>query len=96
LGLAIAVDMLAYLGIRALAIRFEKAEMLCAPDDRWLAHPLSGAFHVRRFHLHFVESSHMRLNKIVNKLDAVNPAMAFWLTIEDPWRRVTDLGRSTD
>jgi hypothetical protein len=29
-----------------------------------------------------------------NKPDAVNPAMAVWLTIHDHWRRVTDLGRS--
>ena len=29
-----------------------------------------------------------------NKPDAVNPAMALWLTIEDQWRRVTDLERS--
>ena len=29
-----------------------------------------------------------------NKPDAVNPAMALRLTIEDQWRRVTDLGRS--
>jgi len=28
-----------------------------------------------------------------NKPDAVNPAMALWLTIEDLWRRVTDLER---
>jgi hypothetical protein len=28
-----------------------------------------------------------------NKRDAVNPAMALWLTIEDQWRRVTDLER---
>jgi hypothetical protein len=28
-----------------------------------------------------------------NKPDAVNPAMALWLTIEDQWRRVTDLER---
>jgi hypothetical protein len=28
-----------------------------------------------------------------NKPDAVNPAMALRLTIEDQWRRVTDLGR---
>ncbi len=28
-----------------------------------------------------------------NKPDAVNPAMALWLTIEDQWRRVTDLDR---
>ena len=28
-----------------------------------------------------------------NKPDAVNPAMALWLTIEDHWRRVTDLER---
>jgi hypothetical protein len=31
--------------------------------------------------------------KSSNKPDAVNPAMAFWLTIEDHWRRVTDLDR---
>ena len=29
-----------------------------------------------------------------NKPDAVNPAMTLWLTIEDQWRRVADLGRS--
>jgi hypothetical protein len=29
-----------------------------------------------------------------NKPDAVNPAMALWLTIEDQLRRVTDLERS--
>ena len=29
-----------------------------------------------------------------NKPDAVNPAMALWLTIEDQWHRVTDLERS--
>jgi len=29
----------------------------------------------------------------LNKTDAVNPAMALWLAIEDQWRRVTDLGR---
>jgi hypothetical protein len=28
-----------------------------------------------------------------NKPDAVNPAMALWLTIDDHWRRVTDLER---
>jgi len=28
-----------------------------------------------------------------NKPDAVNPAMALRLTIEDQWRRVTDLER---
>jgi hypothetical protein len=28
-----------------------------------------------------------------NKPDAVNPAIALWLTIEDQWRRVTDLER---
>jgi len=28
-----------------------------------------------------------------NKPDAVNPAMALRLTIEDHWRRVTDLER---
>ncbi len=28
-----------------------------------------------------------------NKPDAVNPAMALWLTIKDQWRRVTDLER---
>ncbi len=28
-----------------------------------------------------------------NKPDAVNPAMALWLTIEDQWRRVSDLER---
>ena len=27
------------------------------------------------------------------KPDAVNPAMALWLPIEDQWRRVTDLER---
>jgi hypothetical protein len=31
-----------------------------------------------------------------NKPDAVNPAMAFWLPIEDQWRRVTDLERSAN
>jgi hypothetical protein len=30
-----------------------------------------------------------------NKPDAVNPAMALWLTIESQWRRVTDLERWT-
>jgi hypothetical protein len=30
-----------------------------------------------------------------NKPDAVNPAMALWFAIEDLWRRVTDLERST-
>jgi hypothetical protein len=30
-----------------------------------------------------------------NKLDAANPAMALWLTIEDQWRRV-DLERSKE
>ena len=30
-----------------------------------------------------------------NKSDAANPAMALWLTIEDQWRRVADLERST-
>jgi hypothetical protein len=29
-----------------------------------------------------------------NKPDAVNPAVALWLEIEDQWRRVTDLDRS--
>jgi hypothetical protein len=29
-----------------------------------------------------------------HKPDAVNPAMALWLAIEDHWRRVTDLERS--
>jgi hypothetical protein len=29
-----------------------------------------------------------------NKPDAANPAMTLWLTIEDQWRRVADLGRS--
>jgi hypothetical protein len=28
-----------------------------------------------------------------NKPDAANPAMTLWLTIEDQWRRVADLGR---
>jgi hypothetical protein len=28
-----------------------------------------------------------------NKPDAANPAIALWLTMEDQWRRVTDLGR---
>jgi hypothetical protein len=28
-----------------------------------------------------------------NKPDAVNPAMALWLTIQDQWGRVTDLER---
>jgi hypothetical protein len=28
-----------------------------------------------------------------NKPDAVNPAMALWLTIVDQWRRVADLER---
>jgi hypothetical protein len=32
-------------------------------------------------------------NKEPNKPDAANPAMALWLTIEDQWRRVADLGR---
>ncbi len=31
--------------------------------------------------------------KMANKPDAVNPAMALRLTIEDRWRRVTDLER---
>ncbi len=31
-----------------------------------------------------------------NKPDAVNPAMALWLTIEDQWRRVTVLERSAN
>ena len=31
-----------------------------------------------------------------NKPVAVNPAMALWFTIEDQWRRVTDLERSAD
>lgn len=31
-----------------------------------------------------------------NKPDAVNPAMTLWLTIEDQWRRVTDLERWAD
>jgi hypothetical protein len=30
-----------------------------------------------------------------NKPDAANPAMALWLTIEDQWRRVAELDRST-
>ncbi len=30
---------------------------------------------------------------VANKSDAVNPAMALWFTIEDQWRRVTDLER---
>jgi len=29
-----------------------------------------------------------------NKPDAANPAMTFWLTIEDQWRPVADLDRS--
>jgi hypothetical protein len=29
-----------------------------------------------------------------HKPDTANPAMPFWLTIEDQWRRVADLGRS--
>jgi hypothetical protein len=29
-----------------------------------------------------------------NKPDAANPAIALWLAIEDPRRRVADLGRS--
>jgi hypothetical protein len=29
-----------------------------------------------------------------NEPDAANPAMALWLTIDDQWRRVADLGRS--
>jgi hypothetical protein len=28
-----------------------------------------------------------------NEPDAANPAMALWLTIDDQWRRVADLGR---
>jgi len=32
--------------------------------------------------------------KASNKPDAANPATAFWLTIEDQWRRVADLKRS--
>ena len=32
--------------------------------------------------------------EVSNKPDAVNPAMALWLAIEDQWRRVTDLERS--
>ena len=31
-----------------------------------------------------------------NKPDAVNPAMALRLTIDDRWCRVTDLGRSAE
>ncbi len=31
-----------------------------------------------------------------NKPDAANPAVAFWLTIEDQWRRVADLERSVE
>jgi len=31
--------------------------------------------------------------KQANKPDAVNPAMALWLAIENQWRRVTDLER---
>ena len=34
------------------------------------------------------------MNEEPNKPDAVNPAMALWLTIEDRWRWVTDLERS--
>jgi hypothetical protein len=34
-----------------------------------------------------------RLHTLSNKPDAVNPAMALWLTIEAQWRRVTDLER---
>jgi len=34
--------------------------------------------------------------KTANKPDAVNPAMALWLRIEDQWRRVTDLERSAN
>jgi len=30
---------------------------------------------------------------VPNKPDSVNPAMTLWLTIEDQWRRVTDLER---
>jgi hypothetical protein len=33
------------------------------------------------------------MKKVSNKPDAVNPAMAFWLPIEDQWRRVADLER---
>jgi hypothetical protein len=29
-----------------------------------------------------------------NKPDSANPAMAFWLAVEDQWRRVADLERS--
>jgi hypothetical protein len=35
-------------------------------------------------------------SKLANKPDAVNPAMARWLTIEDQCRRVTDLERWTE
>jgi len=31
-----------------------------------------------------------------NKPDAVNPAIALWLTLVGQWRRVTDLDRSAD
>jgi hypothetical protein len=30
-----------------------------------------------------------------NKPDAANPAIALWLAIEDQWRRVADLERTT-
>ena len=30
-----------------------------------------------------------------NKADAASPAMMVWLAIEDQWRRVADLKRST-
>jgi hypothetical protein len=33
--------------------------------------------------------------KAPNKPDAANPAIAVWLAIEDQWRRVADLERST-
>jgi len=31
--------------------------------------------------------------EVPNKPDAVDPAVALWLAVEDQWRRVTDLER---
>lgn len=42
----------------------------------------------------WAEEQSRSMHRQPNKPDAVNPAMALWLTIEDQWRRVTDLERS--
>jgi hypothetical protein len=42
------------------------------------------------------EDEMVLIDTLSNKLDAVNPAMALWFSIEDQWRRVSDPGRSPE